>query len=55
MSKIKGVIFDLDNTLLDFMKMKEFAVKAAVKGMIEAGLLVGEESSYDEIVSIYEQ
>ena len=55
MSKIKGVIFDLDNTLLDFMKMKEFAVKAAIKGMIEAGLLVDEESSYDEIVSIYEQ
>ena len=55
MSKIKGVIFDLDNTLLDFMKMKEFAVKAAVKGMIEAGLLVDEKSSYDEIVSIYEQ
>ena len=27
---IKGVIFDLDNTLLDFMKMKEFAVKAAI-------------------------
>ena len=54
MSKIKGVIFDLDNTLLDFMKMKEFAVKAAVKGMIEAGLLVDEESSYSEIVSIYE-
>ena len=33
---VKGVIFDLDNTLLDFMKMKEFAVKAAIKGMIEA-------------------
>ena len=55
MSRIKGVIFDLDNTLLDFMKMKEFAVKAAIKGMIEAGLLVDEESSYNEIVSIYEQ
>ena len=25
-SKIKGVIFDLDNTLLDFMQMKQFAV-----------------------------
>ena len=37
---IKGVVFDLDNTLLDFMKMKEFAVKAAIKGMIEAGLKV---------------
>ena len=35
---IKAVIFDLDNTLLDFMKMKEYAVKAAIAGMIEAGL-----------------
>ena len=50
---IKGVIFDLDNTLLDFMKMKEFAVKAAIKGMIEAGLLVDEKQSYDEIIAIY--
>ena len=55
MKSIKGVIFDLDNTLLDFMKMKEFAVKAAVKGMIEAGLMVDEEDSYTEIVSIYEE
>ena len=55
MEKIKGVIFDLDNTLLDFMKMKEFAVKAAIKGMIEAGLLIDEESAYNEIISIYEK
>ena len=52
---IKGVIFDLDNTLLDFMKMKEFAVKAAIKGMIEAGLKVDEDKSYIEIISIYEE
>jgi putative hydrolase of the HAD superfamily len=52
---IKGVIFDLDNTLLDFMKMKEFAVKAAIKGMIEAGLKVNEDKSYIEINSIYEE
>lgn len=52
---IKGVVFDLDNTLLDFMKMKEFAVKAAVKGMIEAGLKVNEDKSYIEINSIYEE
>ena len=54
-SQIKGVIFDLDNTLLDFMKMKEFAVKSAIKGMIEAGLLIDEEQSYSEIVGIYEE
>ena len=52
---IKGVVFDLDNTLLDFMQMKEFAVKAAVKGMIEAGLLVDEDQSYREIIAIYEE
>ena len=52
---IKGVVFDLDNTLLDFMKMKEFAVKAAIKGMIEAGLLLDEEQAYKEIVGIYEE
>ena len=51
---IKGVIFDLDNTLLDFMRMKEIAVKAAIKGMIEAGLQVNESKSYNEIISIYE-
>jgi len=52
---IKGVVFDLDNTLLDFMQMKEFAVKAAIKGMIEAGLDVDEKKSYEEIISIYEE
>ena len=53
--KIKGVVFDLDNTLLDFMRMKEFAVKAAIKGMIEAGLMVDEVMSFKEIIAIYEQ
>ncbi len=52
---VKGVVFDLDNTLLDFMKMKEFAVKSAIKGMIEAGLKVNEDSSYTEIIAIYEK
>jgi putative hydrolase of the HAD superfamily len=52
---IKGIVFDLDNTLLDFMKMKEFAVKAAVKSMIEAGLKVDEEQSYIDIIAIYEE
>ncbi|MEC9006607.1 MAG: HAD-IIIA family hydrolase [Candidatus Neomarinimicrobiota bacterium] len=52
---IKAVIFDLDNTLLDFMKMKEYAVKAAIAGMIEAGLNIDDEESYKTIVSIYEE
>ena len=52
---IKGVIFDLDNTLLDFMKMKEVAVKSAIRGMIEAGLKIDEDRSYSDIISIYEE
>ncbi len=52
---IKSVIFDLDNTLLDFMKMKEFAVKAAISGMQEAGLDVDGEKSYDKIIQMYNE
>lgn len=35
---IKAVVFDLDNTLVDFMRMKHNAVEAAIKAMIDAGL-----------------
>ena len=52
---IKAVIFDLDNTLLDFMKMKDYAVKAAIAGMIEAGLDIDSDESYKTIIGIYEE
>ena len=52
---IKAVIFDLDNTLLDFMKMKDYAVKAAIAGMIEAGLDIDPDESYKTIIDIYEK
>jgi len=42
---IKAIVFDLDNTLVDFMRMKKNAVEAAVKSMIDAGL----DYSYGEI------
>lgn len=35
---IRAIVFDLDNTLTDFMKMKADAVSAAIDGMIDAGL-----------------
>jgi len=35
---IRAIVFDLDNTLVDFMKMKAQAVEAAIDGMIDAGL-----------------
>lgn len=42
---IKAIVFDLDNTLVDFMRMKRRAIEAAIKAMIDAGL----DYSYDEI------
>jgi putative hydrolase of the HAD superfamily len=50
---IKAVIFDLDNTLLDFKKMKEQGVKAAIGAMIEAGLDYDEDKAYADIFHIY--
>jgi len=51
---IKAVIFDLDNTLLDFIKMKREAVQNALLSMKEAGLELDLEQSYNEVMSIYE-
>jgi putative hydrolase of the HAD superfamily len=51
---IKAVIFDLDNTLLDFMNMKSKAVESAVHGMIEAGLQIDRKVATNKIFSIYE-
>lgn len=50
---IKAIIFDLDNTLLDFIKMKQFAVQAAITAMNEAGLNVNEEKAYEDIFNLY--
>jgi putative hydrolase of the HAD superfamily len=50
---IKAIIFDLDNTLLDFIKMKQFAVKVAITAMNEAGLHVDEKTAYQDIFDLY--
>ena len=51
---IKAVIFDLDNTLLDFMKMKTVSINAAVDGMIKSGMFIDKEDSISEIFNIYD-
>ncbi|MDP6125079.1 MAG: HAD-IA family hydrolase [Candidatus Latescibacteria bacterium] len=51
---IKVVIFDLDNTLVDFMRMKEEAVNAAVWAMVDAGLDMTMDQAHDGIYEIYE-
>lgn len=35
---IKAIIFDLDNTLIDFVKMKHMSIEAAASAMIDSGL-----------------
>lgn len=50
---IKGVIFDIDNTLTDFMKMKRAAVDAAVEGMMDAGLPGAKEALVTEVFDVY--
>ncbi|MEE2876675.1 MAG: HAD-IA family hydrolase [Candidatus Neomarinimicrobiota bacterium] len=51
---INAIIFDLDNTLLDFMNMKRQAITAAVDGMVEAGLNIDTSEAYDSIMVLYE-
>ena len=51
---IKAVIFDLDNTLLDFMSVKRKAVDAAILAMIEAGLDIDTEAARINIFNIYD-
>ncbi len=52
---IKGIIFDLDNTLVDFMAMKESAVDAAVSAMIDAGLKMDRNVARQKIFDIYRE
>jgi HAD superfamily hydrolase (TIGR02253 family) len=52
---IKAVIFDLDNTLVDFMGMKRQAVSAAVTAMIDAGLSLRAEEVLERINAIYKE
>ncbi|MEO0086916.1 MAG: HAD-IA family hydrolase [candidate division WOR-3 bacterium] len=52
---IKGVVFDLDNTLIDFVKMKDLAIEEAVNYMIDAGLNMDKEEVKREIYKIYEE
>jgi len=52
---IKAVIFDLDNTLVDFFYMKNQAINSAIKGMIGSGLKISHNEAKKEIFEIYEK
>lgn len=52
---IKAVLFDLDNTLINFSKMKRMCVESAVDAMIDAGLEMDRETATKKLYKIYDE
>ena len=52
---VKAVLFDLDNTLVDFMRMKEQCCEAAIHAMVEAGLPLDERSARKRLFEMYRE
>jgi putative hydrolase of the HAD superfamily len=52
---IKAVIFDLDNTLIDFWKMKHMCCDAAMSSMIDAGLKVNKKKALKLLFELYDK
>lgn len=52
---IKAVIFDLDNTLVDFMKMKRLAIEEAIRAMIDSGMNLSFDEASKTIDEIYKE
>ena len=50
---IKAVLFDLDNTLLDFSEMKNMAVNMAIRAMIDQGLDMDPDEAFKSIFETY--
>lgn len=52
---IRAVIFDLDNTLIDFLTFKKETAKAAARAMVRMGLPTDEITAYGKIFSVYDE
>lgn len=52
---IRAVVFDLDNTLVDFMKMKRRAIEEAIPAMVDSGLQITPEVANGLIDEIYKE
>jgi len=52
---IKAILFDLDNTLIDFMTMKRKCCEAAVDAMIAAGLDVKRKTAMKVLFGLYKE
>ena len=52
---IKAVLFDLDNTLIDFLKMKKHSCSAAIDAMIGSGLNVEHDKALKMLFGLYDK
>ena len=52
---IKALLFDIDNTLIDFWKMKQKSCEAAVDSMIAAGLNIERNEALKDLFLLYDQ
>ncbi|UCG95015.1 MAG: TIGR02253 family HAD-type hydrolase [archaeon] len=52
---IKAVLFDLDNTLIDFIKMKRICSEEAVSAMTDAGLPLSKEKGVKILYELYRE
>ena len=52
---MKGILFDLDNTLVDWSKMKHKACDAALQAMIDSGLKMAHKDAKKVLFEMYEE
>jgi beta-phosphoglucomutase-like phosphatase (HAD superfamily) len=55
MKQLKAIVFDLDNTLVDFMAMKRQAIEAAIDAMVDAGITLERTEIKARIDAIYKE
>lgn len=55
MPNFRAVLFDVDNTLLDFMAMKTTCCEAAVKTMIDYGLPVQKDEALRTLYALFDE
>ena len=53
--KIKAVVFDLDNTLIDFWGAKTASIDAAINAMIAAGLKIEKKKAKKILFDLYKK
>jgi len=52
---IKAILFDIDNTLIEFRSMKESSTIKAIEAMRKAGLRINKNKALEELYNLYEE